>query len=233
MIGSFLLKVFSDKNHSVERLGHGNGAWNIASGSIDKHSTVVSAGVGRDISFELAIHAAYSCRVYMIDPSPTGAATIADQHRLPSGILFESIGIAARDETLAFAPPYHPDEGSFRLPTNKLREGLSRFRCEKLATLMQRHGLPRVDLLKLDVEGFEYEVLRDLVLNKIPVGQICVEFHHGIVPGISKLDTLKTILGLTSAGYRLINRDQLNFTFLSKQAHAIRMRGKDARATAV
>ena len=74
-------------------------------------------------------------------------------------------------------------------------------------------------ILKIDIEGFEYGVLRDLLKTKCKVGQICVEFHHGIVPGIRKGDSLRAILRLAAAGYRLISRDQLNYTFLRRKQH--------------
>ena len=48
----------------------------------------------------------------------------------------------------------------------------------KLATVMRTLGHNRIDILKMDIEGAEYAVLKDLIKDKIEVGQILVEFHH-------------------------------------------------------
>jgi len=48
----------------------------------------------------------------------------------------------------------------------------------RLNTAMQRLGHSRIDVLKMDIEGAEYEVLEDVVRDRIPVNQILVEFHH-------------------------------------------------------
>lgn len=214
MVGSLILRALSLRGYPVRKYGQGNGAWDVVRGSLDSKSVVISAGVGKDISFDLEVNKAHACRVIMIDPSPTGRETIEKNTPLPPGLVFESIGIADRDENISFASPYHPDEGSFRLPTDEHSPPTHNFRCERIATLMRRHALNSIDLLKLDIEGFEYGVLRDLLKTKCTVGQICVEFHHGIVPGIRKSQTLSSILRLRVAGYFLVGRDGLNHTFI-------------------
>jgi len=35
-----------------------------------------------------------------------------------------------------------------------------------------------IDLLKMDIEGAEYDVLADMISQRIPVKQLLVEFHH-------------------------------------------------------
>lgn len=214
MVGSLLLRALLLRGCPVRKYGQGNGAWDVARGSLEAKSVVVSAGVGKDISFDLEVNKAHACRVIMLDPSPTGRQTIEQSKPLPPGIVFESIGIADRDENISFASPYHPDEGSFRLPTDDRSLPTHTFRCERIATLMQRHALSSIDLIKLDIEGFEYGVLRDLLKTKCEVGQICVEFHHGILPGVGKSQTLVSILRLRAAGYLLISHDGLNYTFI-------------------
>jgi len=47
-----------------------------------------------------------------------------------------------------------------------------------IATIMKELGHGSIDLLKMDIEGAEYGVIEDLSSSQIPIGQICVEFHH-------------------------------------------------------
>lgn len=219
MLKSFLIEKCLCRPMPVRTYGVGNGAWNISEGSLDKKSVVISAGVGNDISFDLDVHKSHGCRVIMVDPSPTACQTIERNKPLPPSLVFEKTGIAERDEDVSFAPPYHPDEGSFRLPVAGHSLPTHNFRCERLVTLMRRHDLNKIDLLKLDIEGFEYGVLRDLLKTKCEVEQICVEFHHGIVPGIRKWQSLIAMLSLKASGYNLIDRAHLNYTFLKLKRH--------------
>ncbi|MBL9155520.1 MAG: FkbM family methyltransferase [Verrucomicrobiales bacterium] len=41
--------------------------------------------------------------------------------------------------------------------------------CVTFADLMARHGLERVDLLQIDVEGFEYEILKTIDFIRFPI----------------------------------------------------------------
>ena len=47
-----------------------------------------------------------------------------------------------------------------------------------LETLMQRIGVAAVDVLKMDIEGFEYGVVDHLVASPIRPTQLLIEFHH-------------------------------------------------------
>lgn len=201
----------------TERFGQGNGAWNVAAGSLRASSVVLSAGVGQDISFDLDIARQHGCRVLMLDPSPTGTATIERLQPLPPKLSFEPIGLAGKDGPVAFAAPCHEAEGSFRVRGGKDDEDGHVFPCERLSTFMARHNVESLDLLKLDIEGFEYGVLADTLASNCKVRQICVEFHHGVVPGVTRWQTLRTILLLRLHGYVLINHDGLNHTFLKQR----------------
>ena len=50
---------------------------------------------------------------------------------------------------------------------------------ERVRTIMKRLLHEKIDLLKLDIEGAEYGVLRDMLDIGILPTQILVEFHHG------------------------------------------------------
>lgn len=46
-----------------------------------------------------------------------------------------------------------------------------------LAAIMDRRGDTSINLLKTDIQGFEYDMIDPLLNDKIPVRQICAEFH--------------------------------------------------------
>jgi hypothetical protein len=49
--------------------------------------------------------------------------------------------------------------------------------CTSLAREMGINQHDRIDLLKIDIGGFEYEVQERYLAEQIPIKQICVEFH--------------------------------------------------------
>lgn len=76
--------------------------------------------------------------------------------------------------------------------------------CKRISILMSELGHDHIDLLKMDIEGTEYEVIAEILSNKIPINQILVEFHHRF-PGIGMEKTLCAVAALRSAGYQLFH----------------------------
>ncbi len=188
-------------------------AWTLWPGGLGPDSVVISAGAGRDISFERAVADRFGCRVTLLDPSPTGQATWADPAVRHPLIDWRAEGLAARAGALTFAAPLDPAEGSFTIA----RPGAATLSlpCTTLPELLRQRGATRVDLLKLDIEGFEYEVIDDLLDRGLAVGQICVEFHHDQLP-VGRRATLRCLLRLRRAGYRLVHVHGWDHTFVHR-----------------
>ena len=123
-----------------------------------------------------------------------------------------NLGLAGKDGVLSFEIPDDPTEGSFR--GRQDNSSGAQFSCKSLSTLMSELGWTRLDLLKIDIEGFEYEVIRDMLVKRLDVRQLCVEFHYGPAFGRSRTEMIKSILALRKAGYRLIHRIHQDHTFL-------------------
>ena len=89
--------------------------------------------------------------------------------------------------------------------------------CTDLKSLMEENGHEHVDLLKLDIEGSEYGVVDDLLKRRIPVRQICVEYHHALLPGFRRRDTIRSMFKLVARGYKLVDQTGENYTFVKPQ----------------
>lgn len=201
---------FCEKRDSIECIG-GSSRWNVETSCLDKSSIVYSAGVGRDISFERALVSRFGVEIELFDPSPTGIETMSlEENKVPS-IHFFPIGIAGKRAERKFSPPEDRSEGSYRMQT--AGDGGVVFPCADLRHLMEERGHTRIDLLKMDIEGFEYEIIEDLLRNSIDIKQICVEFHH-FFEYIGVLDTARAILNLKRSGYSLIYKTRFDYTFL-------------------
>ena len=82
--------------------------------------------------------------------------------------------------------------------------------------LMEKFGHTEIDVLKMDIEGAEYDVLESLIdsgtINNI--GQICVEFHFRFGCGLVKR-TEEIFKSLKNKGFKLVYAaaNQEEFTF--------------------
>jgi FkbM family methyltransferase len=196
--------LYCSSSRDVKRVGNVDSGWVIHTQPLPKVS--YCAGVGKGMSFEVALANASNGSVLVFDPSPTGIATV--EHTDTSKLAFYPVGIAAETRVYEFSLPEKPEEGSFSV----VREGAEKtqFECWNLQTIMEKHSHRSIDLLKMDVEGFEYDILDQLLDQAISVRQICVEFHPWLRPG----RTYPTIRRLRKAGYRIIHKHRGDYTFL-------------------
>ena len=114
-----------------------------------------------------------------------------------------------------FSYPPGPEEISFTLK-REAEDKYVVFTTTTLIELMKRYNHDHIDLLKMDIEGFEYGIIKQIYKNKIPIKQICLEFHHWMLPGISKWSTISSILKLAKIGYCVVNIRAWDYTFVHK-----------------
>ncbi|PWU04530.1 MAG: hypothetical protein C5B51_16625 [Terriglobia bacterium] len=191
--------------------------WTILTGHLGPSSVVYSGGVGEDISFEMELIERFGVTVHLFDPSPMALDTIAGASRYRDKLHFKALGLAGASSAMAFAPV---DDG---------RHGLSHWRkapdssevetvpCTTLLEEMKLNNHTRIDLLKIDIEGFEYEVLESCLANDIFPTQICVEFHHFLGGGASRATTASLLLRLGRSGYHLIHKSQYDYTLYRRE----------------
>lgn len=189
--------------------------WTIDADKLRADSNVLCAGAGNDITFEKALIASYGCKVVLLDPSPTGLATVQKENLSAASLRFLPIGLAGKDGPVDFREPIDSTEGSFTAG-NSANSNSHQFPCQTLSTLMSMLGWSHIDLLKIDIEGLEYEVIQHILQNKINIRQICVEFHHGNVFRHKRRDTIDAVLALRRAGYDLIHRHSWDHTFIRR-----------------
>jgi hypothetical protein len=78
---------------------------------------------------------------------------------------------------------------------------------------MEELGHPRLNLLKLDVEGAEHEVLGSVLQARISPKIICVEFDQP-TPVSRTVGTVRRVL---DAGYDLVCIDDWNYTMVKRE----------------
>jgi FkbM family methyltransferase len=183
-----------------EFLGTEYGGYYVCPDGLDRESVVYSFGVGEDISFDLALIDRFGCRVHAFDPTPKSMSWLARVDTPPS-FHFHPYGLSAKDERAFFYPPENPNHVSHTLLCRESTRGSAiEAEFKKLGTIMDMLGHDWIDVLKLDIEGAEYEVLADVLGESVPVGQILVEFHHRF-PGVGRRRTVEAVALLRERGF--------------------------------
>jgi FkbM family methyltransferase len=189
----------------TETVGSSGGAHTILRDSLDARSIVYSLGVGEDASFDLELIERYGCRVHAFDPTEHSIAwaRVNIDHLLWT---LHPIGIAANDGEAAFTPPADRSHGSFfRTADDVVRnQEAVRLSVRSLPSIMRELSHDRIDLLKMDIEGFEYEVLRSVLASPVRPAQIAVEFHHRMY-GHGPAATNQAVTALRQNGYYLFH----------------------------
>jgi FkbM family methyltransferase len=190
------------------RLGSDYGGWTIPNDLLGPQSVCYSGGVGRDVSFDVELIGRFGCKVYGFDPTPDSAEFVAESD-LPSQYEFLPYAFCRTDGQQRFHL-FNPRDGSYSM--NLQRRGGDYFvgRCRSVSSVMKELGHARLDLLKLDIEGAEYEVLDSILDDGVEVGVLCVEFHR--TPWIRKMT--KAVRKLRGNGYIPVHIRYFDTTFV-------------------
>ena len=208
-------RLFWQKLEGVRLMG-GEASWWLCPALLKPGCAVLSGGAGKDVSFEMELARLGCDDVALFDPSPTGQVTMEQPVNQHSRLRFFARGLAAEDATVRFAMPAIPEEGSFRPIGSLAGSAVVEFPCVSPKTALELAGFAGCALCKLDIEGFEYEVLESLLAAGFRPAQIAVEYHH-FMPGIPWRRTLDSVRRLRRAGYRVVRKRQTDYLFVREE----------------
>ena len=202
LIAGYDIKCSVQLECEMHNFGDGFEGWCICPTGIGQDSVVYSFGVGTDVSFDLGLIEKYGCAVHAFDPTPKSIQWVKLQ-KLPDKFMLHEYGLAAHDGTVKFFPPENAEHVSHTVLERPGREeGAFEVPVKRLATIMKELGHDRIDILKMDIEGAEYDVLDDMIASNIRPQQVLVEFHHQFKDVHAKR-TKVAIKMLNKAGYAL------------------------------
>lgn len=170
---------------------------------------VYSVGSAGDFSFETDVIRKFGCEVHTFDP--TGYAEVWGKQAEEQGIHFHPWGLGGADTPESEAKPVGPN---------------SYLSFERIASELG-HINRRIDLLKIDCEGCEYEAFAQIwahaASGKFSIGQVLVELHR---PEFSKLTAYFN--GASDAGFHVFHKERnhwgcsgwqcVEFSFIHREA---------------
>lgn len=186
---------------NIERHGNEYGGWNIIKDSINKDSIVYSIGIGEDISFDISLMEKYNCKIFAYDPTPRVIDWLEGQE-LSKNFMFYPTALGVEDGEITFFLPENQEHVSHKAFGET--ENSITVPCKKLDSLMNYNKHKHIDILKMDIEGFEYSVIPYILEKNVPVKQFLIEFHH-FFPEVGNKKTEESISLLEKNGYRLFS----------------------------
>jgi len=159
------------------RFGNPGAEWSFCPRALNEESVVYSFGVGTDISFDLGLIRQFGTVVHAFDPTPRSIEWVLSQD-IPERFVFHEYGIAHFDGEAIFTPPADPMHVSYRMvPAGDAQDAVVT-PVLRLESIAQQLGHSRLHLVKLDIEGAEFDVLEECLQTGPLIDQLLVEFHH-------------------------------------------------------
>jgi FkbM family methyltransferase len=180
--------------------------WTFCPSGINNSSIVYSFGIGRDISFDLALIEKFGLRVFAFDPTPKSIAWLESQ-QLPPQFQYYPWGLSDHDGTLEFFETGSQEAVSLtetRPDSQREKQASVVLKVSRLSTICSMLNHDHIDILKLDIEGSEYRAIPDILHSHLVIRQILVEFHHRFKE-ISVVQTRELINELNCHGYRIFH----------------------------
>lgn len=198
-------------------LGTVYGGWTIASEFVTAGGVMYSFGVGEDISFDEAAIERFQLQVHGFDPSPNVIEWIRSRNLSPN-YSFYPYGLGETDGFVSF---FSPDKSGGMYSTSG-RHGMvtsveKQLPVKRLETILAELKTDCLEIVKLDIEGAEYGVIRSIIDCNVPIRQLLIEFHHRL--GVGSLQaTIDAVNRLRENGFLLfhVSETSSEFSFLHR-----------------
>jgi len=177
-------------------------------GSLHPESVVVDLGINQ-ANFASNIHALTGCQVLGVEAVPDLAAK-APAH---DWLRVVNVAIAGTDGTVTM---HLNQTGDATLRTDMSEDDVTTVdvRATTLESFLAAHDVGRVDLLKVDIEGAEFELFdtaADTLLARL--SQITIEFHDfknaALTPDVNRIKARMRALGFICLTFSGNNTDVL------------------------
>ncbi len=178
-------------------------------------------GAGEDISFEISLAEEFGMHVHIFDPTPRAAVYCervieSERGRLTSGSLnFHEYGVWSESGKQKFYVPQEKEHVSHSILNIQNTAQFFEAECLTPTDLLDYLSVEDVALVKLNIEGAEYEVIKSMFECQLLPTIICIAFdelHTQVDDGANQ--RLKGLVAkFIDAGYSPIDARDSKVTF--------------------
>jgi FkbM family methyltransferase len=202
----------------IKWLGTEYGGFYVVPKLIKKNGLALCAGIGEDISFDIQLIGLYNMKVVGIDP------TIKSKYYIEKlnikNYFFEEQALVSEsfsENAITIYENKNPEWVSESIINshNSVGENNRKVSALRISELIKKYG--NFDLIKLDVEGAEYDIINDFLnenINKINCNHFCIEFHHHCCEKFTITDTKNIVNKFIERGYIPITKNWKEITFI-------------------
>lgn len=184
--------ILTDRTVPLRTFGSEQSSYSLWCEHLGPQSIVYSLGVGNDIDFDVAIIRELGVQVFAFDPTEESRRFLAQQKDLPPQFHFQQLAVGRTDSEMVLSTfvEYEGYRGGSLMNLGEYSKGEMTVPVRRLGTVMAELGHKKIDLLKIDIEGGEYDMLEDVLGTPITPTQLVLEFH----PHLASLGARKRIL---------------------------------------
>ena len=187
-----------------------------------EQSIVIDVGCADDADFSVHLIERFGLKSFVVDPTRKHASALAAlEKRFDGRLKHLPCAVAAESRMITFYESEDDISGSIlRDHQNVARSSeAGRMRSYDVEALtprgvLERVGVDRAELLKLDVEGAEYALLAEMDAEDLArFDQVFVEYHHHAVARYTIEDTQRSVQAICGMGFRSFTLDDQNYLF--------------------
>ena len=239
----FIIPVKNNDLYTIEHYGTYYGGYDIVNKTQIKN--VISCGLGEDATFDIEMLNKFDCKIFVIDPTPRSIIhykEISKRFGKKNDKNYETKG--GKQDVSCYNLESINEKNFFFLDkaiTNKNKSKIklyfpkneefvsTSFENDKnysskylladtinIENIIAKYEIKNIDILKLDIEGGELLVLKDILDKKILPDQILVEFKdikNFIILKLFKILNLN--MKLIKSGYQVVNvNEKGDYTYL-------------------
>ena len=239
----FIIPVKNNDLYKIEHYGTYYGGYDIVNKTQIKN--VISCGLGEDATFDIEMLNKFDCKIFVIDPTPRSIIhykEIRKRFGKKNDKNYETKGgkqdvrcynlESINEKNLFFLDKAITNKNKSKIklyfPINEEFVSTS-FENDKnysskylladtinIENIVAKYEIKNIDILKLDIEGGELLVLKDILDKKILPDQILVEFKDIKSFNILKLFKIFNLnMKLVKSGYQVVNvNEKGDYTYL-------------------
>ncbi len=159
---------------------------------LDENSMVFDLG-GYEGQWTSDIFSRYCCAIHVFEPVADFANQIADRFRRNKKIRVHNYGLANENKTVRLSVN---EDGSSAF---KDGENVIEIKLIKALDFFARHNISQIDLMKINIEGGEYELLDHLIESGFikNIRNVQVQFHDFVPDAERRMRRIQTELEKT------------------------------------